>query len=73
MFQCVERAVELGTRSSGAGDTVVNVQVIAPNAGRDQICFLSVGGLLPCRHSRVPNQLRYGAPLCLITNDEYRN
>ena len=52
---------------------MVNVQVITPNAGRDQIRFLSVGGLLPCRHSHLPNQLRHVAPLCLITNDEYRN
>ena len=73
VFQCVERAVELGTRISGARDTVINVQVMTPNAGRDQIRFLSVGALLPCRHSRVPNQLRLVAPLCLITNDEYRN
>ena len=49
----------------------VDVEVIAPHAGIQEVRHLAVCVLLPCRHSRIPDQLPHVHPICLATNVEY--
>ena len=42
--------------------SMVNVKVIAPHAGGQQIRHLTVRILLPRRHACVPNQLSHNHP-----------
>jgi hypothetical protein len=57
LLQRVERPVELGPGSPCAGDTVVDVQVIATDPCGEKIDLLTIHRLLSRRHPRVSDQL----------------
>lgn len=58
-MQCAQGVVELRAGSAGAGDALVNVEVVTSDTGCKEVGFLPVCGLLPCRYSRVADQLRH--------------
>lgn len=58
--------------SSRSRYAVINVEVIAVDAGGQKVRLLSVGGLLPGRDARI-GILSWAAPMCLIINGAYNN
>ncbi|GAB2627846.1 hypothetical protein GCM10009696_36440 [Kocuria himachalensis] len=50
---------------------MVQIEVIAPHTGGEQVRHLPVCILLPHRHTGIPDQLPHVHPLCLATNVEY--
>ena len=58
--QRVKRPVELRPRCPGPGDSVIDVEVITPYAGGQQIRLLPIGGLLFQGNPRIADQLCHG-------------
>ena len=50
---------------------MVDVDVIAPHTGTQEVRHLTVCVLLPRRHSGVPDELPHVYLICLATNVEY--
>ena len=68
----VECPIELWSRRTRSGDSMVDVQVIGSSAGGLKIRPLPVRGLLPCRNACIPNKFRPAClRVCLVTNDWY--
>lgn len=54
-----------------AAARVVDREVVAPNAGGQEVCPLVVSRLLPCRDAWVADHLAVECPRCLRTNGGY--
>jgi hypothetical protein len=57
VVQRAQRLVERRTGRASSGDAVIDVEVIAPDAGSEEVCGLSIRVLLTRRHPRVPDEL----------------
>lgn len=54
--------VELRPRRLGAGHPVIDIEVITPDSGREQVLDLPVGVLSPGRDPRVSDELAHDHP-----------
>lgn len=50
---------------------MIDIEVIAADAGGEKVGLLPVSRLLARRNTRLADQFRHGAPMCLVTNGEY--
>ena len=59
----IERSVEVWSSRSSTGDTVVDIEVVEPDASGEKIDLLPIGGLLARGYARMADQLRHSAPV----------
>lgn len=63
--ECSQGEVELRPACSSTRDPVVDVEVVAPDAGAEEIVDLTVGRLVSGRYPRVANQLTHSDLECV--------